>query len=316
MAGLGGNKVKRLVLLGVAAVLFVVFSITVVAGGGEALKAIFAKALTDHECSLLEWGFTITQVPEDCVPGYIYVAWADGSTETVPLSKYTGKTAHYVTTSHLESSVVGASTYICASWSGQFNLSHGPCSPGEPTPTPTLAPSPTPTPPQKPSPTPTVPVGPSPTPTQDPCADGRVDLVAFFLKADPRRVTLNVGGTNLPPRDTAVDAFGRIVANETLWPDKDGWRVKWQVPPGFRLLKVETRDGAPVATGEDGSFYIQRCTEYRAYYEYVPDPTATPEPGPPPEGGIPPAPVVPTTGLVVLPLIGAGFLALRRFRRH
>jgi hypothetical protein len=38
-----------------------------------------------------------------------------------------GSTAHYRTTLYLNSSVTGAWAVIKGSWSGQFNLSHGPC---------------------------------------------------------------------------------------------------------------------------------------------------------------------------------------------
>jgi hypothetical protein len=38
-----------------------------------------------------------------------------------------GSTAHYRTTLYLSSSVTGAWAVIKGSWSGRFNLSHGPC---------------------------------------------------------------------------------------------------------------------------------------------------------------------------------------------
>ena len=84
--------------------------------------------------------------------GNITVTWANGDTEIVPLSKFTGGVAHYVTTSNLDSTVVSATADIYAGWSGQFNLSHGPCGPSpSPTPTPSVSQTETPT----PSPTPT-----------------------------------------------------------------------------------------------------------------------------------------------------------------
>ena len=98
-------------------------------------KVISAKALTDHECDDSEWHFVITQVADEAsAPASIEVHWADGSVETLPLDKFTGGTAHYSTTLHLDSQVVSATATIYASWSGQFNLSHGPC-PSTPTPT-------------------------------------------------------------------------------------------------------------------------------------------------------------------------------------
>jgi hypothetical protein len=38
-----------------------------------------------------------------------------------------GSTAHYRTTQNLSSPVTGAWAVISGSWSGNFNLSHGPC---------------------------------------------------------------------------------------------------------------------------------------------------------------------------------------------
>jgi hypothetical protein len=103
-------------------------------------KPITAKALTDHECNSTEWHFVITQINSAAnAPATITVTWANGATEQVPLSKFTGGVAHYVTTSNLDSTVVSATADIYSGWAGQFNLSHGPC--GAPTPTP----SPTPT---------------------------------------------------------------------------------------------------------------------------------------------------------------------------
>ncbi len=103
-------------------------------------KEITAKALIDHECDATEWHFVITQVDTEAAPASITVEWTNHQIEEVPLDKYTGKVAHYVTTSNLGSTVVSATADIYIGWSGQFNLSHGPC--GGPTPTPT---KPTPT---------------------------------------------------------------------------------------------------------------------------------------------------------------------------
>ena len=92
------------------------------------LKNISAKALDDHECDSTEWHFVITQIDnEDHAPGSINVFWANGASESVPLWKFTGGTAHYVTTSNLDSVVTSATAQIYEEWSGQFNLSHGPC---------------------------------------------------------------------------------------------------------------------------------------------------------------------------------------------
>ncbi len=92
------------------------------------MQTIWAKALNDHECNDSEWHFVITQVSEESLaPGSINVSWANGAGETVPLDKFTGGTAHYSTSSNLGSTVTSASAEIYSEWSGQFNLSHGPC---------------------------------------------------------------------------------------------------------------------------------------------------------------------------------------------
>jgi len=128
-------------LAGIVGLATVFFILTGGSGGTIAHaqgKSITAKALTDHECDATEWHFVITQVdPEANAPGIITVEWANGDTEEVPLDKYTGKVAHYVTTSNLDSTVVSATADIYLGWSGQFNLSHGPCGGPTPTPTPT-----------------------------------------------------------------------------------------------------------------------------------------------------------------------------------
>lgn len=94
----------------------------------EQTTSISAKAISDHECNADEWHFVITQVAsEGQAPASIHVVWEDESEADVPLQKYTGSTAHYQTTDHLDSLVVSASATIYSGWEGQFNLSHGPC---------------------------------------------------------------------------------------------------------------------------------------------------------------------------------------------
>lgn len=105
----------------------------------SSLKTISAKALSDHECDDSEWHFVITQVEsEGQAPASIFVTWANGANEDVPLDAFTGGVAHYATTSNLGSPVTGASTQIYEEWGGQFNLSHGPCFDPDPTPTETV----------------------------------------------------------------------------------------------------------------------------------------------------------------------------------
>ena len=68
----------------------------------ETTKPITAKALTDHECDSTEWHFVINQIASaGAGAAVITVVWANGNTEVVPLSKFTGGVAHYVTTSNL-----------------------------------------------------------------------------------------------------------------------------------------------------------------------------------------------------------------------
>jgi hypothetical protein len=106
---------------------------------------ISAKALTDHECNDSEWHFVITQVnAESNAPASITVTFADGASVAVPLTKFTGKVAHYTYVGHLDSTIVSAATSNYSGWPGQFNLSHGPCG-TSPTSTPTGTATSTPT---------------------------------------------------------------------------------------------------------------------------------------------------------------------------
>jgi hypothetical protein len=108
------------------------------------LRDITAKALDDHECDNEEWHFVITQVEsESKAPGSIRVEWANGDKAVLSLQKFTGGTAHYASKENLTSKVTSATAQIYSSWSGQFNLSHGPCggTVSTPTPSPTARPS-------------------------------------------------------------------------------------------------------------------------------------------------------------------------------
>ncbi|MGB9593059.1 MAG: hypothetical protein ACPL7R_02835, partial [Anaerolineae bacterium] len=120
IAGIGLLILALLLPLGIANVPQVAEA-SVIAFGVSDTKVISAKALTDHECDDTEWHFVITQVADEAsAPASIEVRWADGSVEIVPLWKFTGGTAHYATTLHLNSQVVSATATIYASWSGQF----------------------------------------------------------------------------------------------------------------------------------------------------------------------------------------------------
>lgn len=93
-----------------------------------ATKSISAKALTDHECNATEWHFVINQIDSDLnAPMSITVNFSNNNSVIVTMNKFTGGVAHYTTTSNLSSTVVSASTAIYSTWSGEFNLSHGPC---------------------------------------------------------------------------------------------------------------------------------------------------------------------------------------------
>ncbi|HET7771494.1 MAG TPA: hypothetical protein VFN74_22170, partial [Chloroflexota bacterium] len=87
-----------------------------------------AKAINDHECVPTEWHWVMNQLDrEQDAPRAISVTWANGQTFDIPLQKYSGKVAHYATTTNLNVAVTNATTVAPAGWSGQFNLSHGPC---------------------------------------------------------------------------------------------------------------------------------------------------------------------------------------------
>lgn len=90
-------------------------------------SVITAKALTSHGCNDTEWHFVITQTTDAQAPAAVTVSWSSGQTAIVFLDKVTGGTAHYATTANLNSTVTGATAVIDGAWSGQFNLSHGPC---------------------------------------------------------------------------------------------------------------------------------------------------------------------------------------------
>lgn len=130
------KRLSRRVTNGTLAVLFLLFSanlvpllpVSQVAADSTTVTSITAKALTGHECNDTEWHFVITQVDtESDAPASIHVTWANGNQEDVLLNKFTGGTAHYLTTDNLNSTVTSATANIYSGWSGEFNLSHGPC---------------------------------------------------------------------------------------------------------------------------------------------------------------------------------------------
>jgi LPXTG-motif cell wall-anchored protein len=121
-----GSIIVKFSAIILAALVMLMFSTNAAANGNS--TRITAKALLSHSCDANEWHFVITQIDDHSdVPATIDVTWANGAHEVVPTNKYTGKTAHYTTTSNLNSEVTEAYTYIYNGWTGQFNLSHGPC---------------------------------------------------------------------------------------------------------------------------------------------------------------------------------------------
>ncbi len=143
------NRRTIAVLLAAIVGLTTVFIIMTGGSGGTIAQAapinVKAGSLTDHECDATEWHFVITQIDTEAnAPTSIDVTFltAVGTrvTETVDLDKYTGKTAHYVTPSNLDGTVVSATADIYTGWSGQFNLSHGPCNGPSPSPSPSTTP--------------------------------------------------------------------------------------------------------------------------------------------------------------------------------
>ena len=171
--GFGRRTITLLVaaVVGLAALVFLMSggaggSLAYAGGHGQG-TTITAKALTDHECDSTEWHFVINQIDSEAkAPQSITVKWANGNTEVVPLSKFTGGVAHYATTSNLDSTVVSATATIYSWWKGQFNLSHGPCGAPSPSPTKTETQTPTPCPTKTETQTPTA--KPTKTETQTP----------------------------------------------------------------------------------------------------------------------------------------------------
>jgi LPXTG-motif cell wall-anchored protein len=139
-----GSIIVKFSAIILAALVMLMFSTNAAANGNS--TRITAKALLSHSCDANEWHFVITQIDNHSdVPATIDVTWANGAHEVVPTNKYTGKTAHYTTTSNLNSEVTEAYTYIYNGWTGQFNLSHGPCVTASPTPSATVSPTVAPT---------------------------------------------------------------------------------------------------------------------------------------------------------------------------
>ncbi len=193
------------VLMLIASIVMTIALVIPAAANGT--MTISSKALNDHECDSTEWHFVINQVDSEAdAPATIHVIWANGASEDVPMWKFTGGVAHYVTTSNLDSVVTQATAEIYDTWSGEFNLSHGPCGqPPTPTntvipPTPTTPPGPTPTNTVIP-PTPTTPPGPTPTtpgPTPTPPGPTPTTIPPIPTVTTPPIIPPNTAGSGSP----------------------------------------------------------------------------------------------------------------------
>jgi hypothetical protein len=120
--------IRRLLATFTVAALAVVIGVVVIPTA-TAVQVVDAKALTDHECNATEWHFVINQLADDSLaPDTIHVEWSNGNDEDVPLDTVTpGGVAHYTTTANLDSTLTSATADLYDEWTGQFNLSHGPC---------------------------------------------------------------------------------------------------------------------------------------------------------------------------------------------
>jgi hypothetical protein len=197
-------------VVGLAALVFLMSS----GGGGSIAYAhgttITAKGLTDHECDSTEWHFVINQIDSAAnAPKSITVKWANGAIEEVPLSKFTGGVAHYTTTSNLNSTVVSATAAIYTGWSGQFNLSHGPCASPSPSPTKTETHTPKPTP--SPTKTETHTPKPTPSPTKTETHTPKPTVSATESTAAPVPTSVPAG-TDSPGGGSGAGLLGLVLA--------------------------------------------------------------------------------------------------------
>lgn len=86
-----------------------------------------AKAITDYSCDESAWHFVITDMHDHAAPGSISVTFEDSTTEAISLEKVTGNVAHYTSAENADLRVSSATAQLPSDWSGQFNLSSGPC---------------------------------------------------------------------------------------------------------------------------------------------------------------------------------------------
>jgi hypothetical protein len=151
-----------------------------------------------------EWHFIINQIDDEAnAPASIHVVWANTIAEDIPLSNFTGGTAHYATNSNLTSSVDSATAVIYVGWlegNGQFVLSHGPCqeqATETPTNTPTEVPTDTPT--STPTDTPTA------TPTNTPPTEVVTDTPTNTATPEDTETPPVGGETEVPNTETPTN---------------------------------------------------------------------------------------------------------------
>jgi hypothetical protein len=177
----------HLAFLSLAAVFAVLFAIVLSPSHALAVQNISAENVDSFDgCTdgndAQEWHFIINQIDGEAnAPLSIHVEWADGGSEEVPRSSFSGNsTAHYTTFSHLDSTVTSATAVIYDGWNGQFVISHGPCA--VPTSTPTEVPA-------------------TETPTE-------VSVTEVPTETPPVDVTETVGGEEETPIPTDTPAAG------------------------------------------------------------------------------------------------------------
>jgi hypothetical protein len=217
---------SRFVLLSLAAVCAVIFSMLISSGRALAGEVVDDQGIKTGNgigfdgCAdgndAQEWHFVITSIADPSLAPASITAVFDGVPEIVPLDTVghppdgvTGGTAHYVTTAHLDATDVEGTATIYGEWSGNFNVSHGPClvveTPEIPTETPTQdIPTETPTdvPTETPTATGTVGGGGEETPTNTP----------------PVEVTETVGGEEETPVPSSTATTAPADPTETAEP--------------------------------------------------------------------------------------------------
>jgi hypothetical protein len=100
--------------------------------GSQTNPIVQSNSLVPTDCNQTEWHWIINQLNGRTKPASITVFFDSGSV-VVPLdtTQSSKDVAHYTLTSHLGDALVapGATTTLenVSSWTGRFNLSHGPC---------------------------------------------------------------------------------------------------------------------------------------------------------------------------------------------